>query len=45
MTEIDILNECNHKNVIKLFNAYYFDSTLWVSIVFYIDFLASIFII
>jgi hypothetical protein len=32
MTEIDILNECNHKNIIKLFNAYYFDSTLWVKI-------------
>ena len=31
MVEIDILAECKHKNVINLYEAYYFDSKLWVS--------------
>ena len=30
MVEIDILAECRHKNIVQLYEAYYFDSTLWV---------------
>jgi hypothetical protein len=32
MVEIDILAECQHKNVINLYEAYYFDNKLWVSL-------------
>ena len=32
MVEIDILAECKHKNVINLYEAYYFDNKLWVSL-------------
>ena len=32
MVEIDILAECTHKNVINLYEAYYFDNKLWVSL-------------
>ena len=28
--EIRILHECNHKNIIKLYEAYYFNMELWV---------------
>ena len=30
MIEIDILSECNHKNIVKIYEAYYYDSKLWV---------------
>jgi serine/threonine protein kinase len=30
IVEIDILNECKHKNIVHLFEAYYHDSKLWV---------------
>lgn len=30
MVEIDILAECRHENIVQLYEAYYFDSTLWV---------------
>ena len=30
MVEIDILAECKHKNVVGLYEAYYFDNKLWV---------------
>lgn len=30
MVEIDILAECRHQNIVQLYEAYYFDSTLWV---------------
>ena len=32
MVEIDILAECKHKNIVQLYEAYYFDSSLWVCI-------------
>ena len=31
MIEIDILSECNHKNIVKIYEAYFYDSKLWVS--------------
>ncbi|CAF0731156.1 unnamed protein product [Brachionus calyciflorus] len=34
MVEIDILSECNHKNILKIYEAYYFDSKLWILIEF-----------
>lgn len=30
MIEIDILSECSHKNILKLYEAYFFDTKLWV---------------
>jgi STE20-like kinase len=30
IVEIDILNECKHKNIVHLHEAYYHDSKLWV---------------
>ena len=35
MVEIDILTECNHKNVVGLYETYYFGGKLWVSLAFY----------
>ena len=29
--EIDILHEFSHKNIIQLYDAFFFDSKLWVS--------------
>jgi serine/threonine protein kinase len=29
--EIDILAECKHKNVVSLYEAFFYDSKLWVS--------------
>ncbi|XP_046850058.1 serine/threonine-protein kinase 10-like [Xenia sp. Carnegie-2017] len=34
MVEIDILAECKHKNIINLYEAYYFDNKLWILIEF-----------
>jgi STE20-like kinase len=34
MTEIEILNECSHKNIVKFFEAYYYESKLWILIEF-----------
>ncbi len=31
MIEIDILSECKHKNIVQIYEAYYFDSKLWVN--------------
>ena len=31
MIEIDILSECSHKNIVKIYEAYFYDSKLWVS--------------
>uniref|UniRef100_A0A674CZR8 non-specific serine/threonine protein kinase n=1 Tax=Salmo trutta TaxID=8032 RepID=A0A674CZR8_SALTR len=31
MVEIDILASCDHHNIVKLLDAFYFDSKLWVS--------------
>lgn len=30
LVEIKILNECNHKNIVKLYEAYFYNSELWV---------------
>ena len=30
MVQIDILAECRHPNVVQLYEAYYFESKLWV---------------
>lgn len=30
MVEIDILSECRHKNIVQIYEAYYYDSKLWV---------------
>ena len=30
MTELDILFQCTHRNIIKIFETYYFKSSLWV---------------
>ena len=30
MVEINILSECKHKNIVELYEAYYFDSKIWV---------------
>lgn len=31
MVEIDILASCDHKNIVKLLDAFYYESKLWVS--------------
>ena len=31
MVEIDILTECRHKNIVGLYEAYFYDQALWVS--------------
>lgn len=31
MIEIDILSECKHKNVVQIYEAYFYNSKLWVS--------------
>lgn len=31
MVEIDILASCNHQNIVKLLDAFYYESKLWVS--------------
>lgn len=31
MVEIDILASCDHQNIVKLLDAFYYDSKLWVS--------------
>lgn len=31
MVEIDILSECKHKNIVELYEAYFYDSKLWVN--------------
>jgi hypothetical protein len=31
MIEIDILSECKHKNVVQIYEAYYYSSKLWVN--------------
>ena len=28
--EVDILKKCKHKNIVQLFETYYFDNKLWV---------------
>ena len=30
MTEINVLSECKHTNIVGLYEAYYFDSKIWV---------------
>jgi serine/threonine protein kinase len=30
MIEIDILSECKHKNIVELYEAYFYDSKIWV---------------
>ena len=32
MVEIDILASCDHKNIVKLLDAFYFENKLWVSV-------------
>ena len=32
MVEIDILSECKHKHVVGMYEAYYHDNKLWVSV-------------
>ena len=34
MVEIDILTECKHKNIVHIYEAYYYDSKLWMLIEF-----------
>ena len=31
MVEIEILSECQHKNIIKIYESYFYNSQLWVS--------------
>lgn len=31
MVEIEILASCDHQNIVKLLDAFYFESKLWVS--------------
>ena len=31
MVEIDILSECKHKNIVEIYEAYYYDNKIWVS--------------
>lgn len=31
MVEIEILASCDHHNIVKLLDAFYYDSKLWVS--------------
>lgn len=31
MVEIDILASCDHQNIVKLLDAFYYESRLWVS--------------
>jgi serine/threonine protein kinase len=30
MIEVDILKKCKHKNIVELYESYYFDNKLWV---------------
>ena len=32
MVEIDILTECKHTNIVGLYEAFFFDSALWVCV-------------
>ncbi len=32
MVEIDILASCDHPNIVKLLDAFYYESKLWVSV-------------
>jgi len=32
MVEIDILSECKHKHVVGMYEAYYHENKLWVSV-------------
>lgn len=32
MVEIDILAECSHPNIVKLYEAFFFDEALWVGV-------------
>lgn len=32
MVEIDILASCDHPNIVKLLDAFYYENNLWVSI-------------
>lgn len=32
MVEIDILSECKHKHVVGMYEAYYHENRLWVSV-------------
>ena len=32
MVEIDILSECRHKNVVSLYEAFFWEDKLWVSV-------------
>ena len=34
MIEIDILSECRHKNIVQIYEAYFFNQKLWVGIFF-----------
>jgi len=34
MIEIDILSECNHKNIVKIYESYFYDQKLWMLIEF-----------
>jgi serine/threonine protein kinase len=34
MIEIDILSECKHKNIVEIYESYYYDSKLWMLIEF-----------
>ncbi len=31
MIEIDILSSCKHKNIVEIYEAYYYDQKLWVN--------------
>ena len=44
MIEIDILSECNHKNIEKIYEAYFYDSKLWVKENFFLLFSFMIFV-
>ena len=32
MVEIDLLTECKHKNIVELYEAFFYDQALWVSV-------------
>lgn len=34
MVEIDILASCDHPNIVKLLDAFYYENNLWVSVCF-----------